>query len=272
MTLVPCAGPSSGDRTDLSEGLRSGRHRRPPTHTWWPSPISPAKWFRPRKLILCGADPCVSRSVRRSGDARRVSRHRPRRTLEAMPAALRLLAPLLLGAVALAGCDAAAPEADRRPARGEVAREQALLPVSEPLELSGPRPSDGRASAGLAEHPGPRPPRPRGGAVPRVHRRRPRHGDPGRRRGRQPARAAGRRRTGGHRQLPGHRPPHLVDARLRVPAVPAGGGAGRRRGRPAALRLRDRRDPAHVLPLRALAGRAAGRRPGPSGPGSDRAR
>ena len=65
-----------------------------------------------------------------------------------------------------------------------------------------------------------------------LHRRRPRHGDPGRRRGRQPARAAGRRRPGRHRQLPGHRPPHLVDASLRVPAVPAGGGAGRRRGRP----------------------------------------
>ena len=65
-----------------------------------------------------------------------------------MPAALRLLAPLLLGAVALAGCEAAAPEADRRPARGEVARAQALLPVSEPLELSGPRPSDGRARRG----------------------------------------------------------------------------------------------------------------------------
>ena len=65
-----------------------------------------------------------------------------------MPAALRLLAPLLLAAVALAGCEAAAPEADRRPARGETAREQALLPVSEPLELSGPRPSDGRARRG----------------------------------------------------------------------------------------------------------------------------
>ena len=65
-----------------------------------------------------------------------------------MPAPLRLLAPLLLAAVALAGCDAAGPEADRRPARGETAREQALLPVSEPLELSGPRPSDGRARRG----------------------------------------------------------------------------------------------------------------------------
>ena len=69
-----------------------------------------------------------------------------------MPAAaLRLLAPLVLGSLALTGCASVEPDAARRPVRGAVAERQVLLPVAPSipaLEPSGPRPSDGRERRG----------------------------------------------------------------------------------------------------------------------------
>ncbi len=60
-------------------------------------------------------------------------------------------------------------------------------------------------------------------AVRRHARRPPRHRDPGRRRPRRPARQRWPRRPRWPRQLPGHRPPHVVDPTVRRPASAAPG-------------------------------------------------
>ena len=69
-----------------------------------------------------------------------------------MTAPGRLLAPVLLGALAMSGCDSAAPPAAQRTAQATApspgdqasARTQEVLTAERPLELAGPRPSDGR--------------------------------------------------------------------------------------------------------------------------------
>jgi len=67
-----------------------------------------------------------------------------------MPAVLRVLAPTALVLMALVGCDTATPRAEEGPrppaaaaARAEPAA-QVLRSAAPPLELAGPRPSDGR--------------------------------------------------------------------------------------------------------------------------------
>jgi len=66
----------------------------------------------------------------------------------------RLVTPLVLGATALAGCDAAAPTSSERVAgrvgpgageRGTPPSAQEVVTSAESLELAGPRPGDGRA-------------------------------------------------------------------------------------------------------------------------------
>ena len=86
---------------------------------------------------------------------------------------------------------------------------------------------------------------------------------------RQPARPARRHRAGRRRQLPGHRPPHVGHAALRVPARPAPRRPGPGHGRRRRLRLRGARHADHVVPLGRGRCASSGRRAGPAGRGAD---